>query len=197
MSLFPSMVEIIPEGQRGIAKVKHAYVSKFDAIMSSMRGQYLKEGPICQLYIGGIMMMSDGANEHSTNYGVLRNSHGDVLIAGLGIGMILTKILEKPEVSSVLIVEKYQDVIDLISPHFQNPKLKIICADIREWKPAKGVRFDTIYFDIWADQSTDDLEDMATLHRRFRAHKKPGCWMESWNRSYLQSRKRRESRMDW
>ena len=160
-------------------------------MMSGLRGLPLSEGPICQLYVGSSMMISDGSNEHRTNYEVVRASRGRVLIAGLGLGMILTRILSKPEVDSVIVVEKYQDVIDLVGRHFQSPKLSIVCADIHEWNPPRGERFDTIYFDIWADQSTDDLEEMHTLHRRFRKFKSPGGWMESWNRYDLQRRKRR------
>lgn len=197
MSLFPSMVEIIPEGQRGVARVKHATVGKLDAMMSSLRGSYLREGPVCQLYVNNTMWMSDGANEHHTNYYACKRATGRVLIAGLGIGLILTKILAKPEVESVLVVEKYQDVIDLIGPHFANKKLSIVCADIYEWKPAKGAKFDCIYFDVWADQSTDDLEDMAKLHQRFKSFKSADGWMDSWNRDGLKARKRMEARSGW
>lgn len=191
MSLFPSMVKVVPEGERGIAKVKHDRVSAFHAAMSALRGTPLSEGPICQLFVGGTLWMSDGANEHRTNYEVCVEARGRVLIAGLGLGMILTKILAKKEVEHVTIIEKYQDVIDLVGPHFKHKKLQIICADIYEWRPAKGAKFDCIYFDVWADQSTDDLEDMRKLHQAFKSFKAQGAWMESWNRAHLQSRKRR------
>ena len=137
--------------------------------------------------------MSDTRYEQLTNTEVVRRAHGDVLIAGLGIGMILTRILDKPEVESVTVIEKYQDVIDLVEPHYRNPKLTVICADIYDWKPAKGTVFNCIYFDIWADQSTDCLVDMAKLHQRFKFFldkRDDKRWMDSWNRDELKYNKR-------
>lgn len=191
MNLFPTMTKILPPAEKGVARIEHGEVTRFDATMSALRGFPLNVGPICRLFIGNTLWMSDGANEHQTNYLVVQRAEGHVLIAGLGIGMILTKILKKPEVQTVTVVEKYQDVIDLVSPHFQHRKLSIVCADIYEWKPEKGAKYDCIYFDVWADQSTDDLEDMAKLHRRFEAFKAKDGWMDSWNRDNLQARKRR------
>ena len=48
--------------------------------------------PLCQLFVDGALVMSDGANEHETNRGVVRKAQGDVLVAGLGIGMICLPI---------------------------------------------------------------------------------------------------------
>ena len=97
--------------------------------------------------------------------------------------MILTEILEKKEVESVTVIEKYNDVISLVAPSFNSPKLKIINADIMNWKPEKGEVYDTIYFDIWPDICVDNLEEIKTLHLRGRYWKNknnPHVWMGSW-----------------
>ena len=57
--------------------------------------------------------------------------------------------------------------------------------------------YDTIYFDIWNDQSTDDLELMTRLHRQFRYYLSPDGWMDSWNRERLRYRKEQERRCGW
>lgn len=197
-SLFPQMIDVVPEGSRGIAKIEHRSVPEFAARMAAMRGERLSAGRFCYLSVGGKLYMSDTANERSTNREIVRRAHGRVLIAGLGLGMILHPILLQAD--SVLVIEKHQDVIDLIAPTVASPKLVIECADIYQWKPAKGAKFSVIYFDIWASQSTDDLADMARLHQRGKAwldRSDPECWMDSWNRDSLRDRKRREARCGW
>jgi spermidine synthase len=160
-------------------------------------GSYVPSGKYAKLKINGRLVMSDTYMEHSTNRNVVRQSHGHVLIAGLGLGMIIHPILAKPEVLTVTVVEKCFDVISLITPTVKHDKLTIIEGDIYEWKPTKGTKFDTIYFDIWSEQSTDDLEDMRKLHQRFRPYKVKDGWMNSWRRDELKNRKRQESRHGW
>ena len=192
--MFPSMVEIVPESQYGIAKIEHFEVNRSASRLSSMRpDDYVPEGRYAKLKVNGRLTMSDTMMEHRTNREVVWKAKGNVLIAGLGIGMILHPILAKSEVTSVTVIEKYPDVIALVAPTIKSDKLTIIAADIYEWKPAKGVKFDAIYFDIWAEQSTDCLEDMRRLHLRFRAHKNKDGWMDSWRREYLRAEKRRSS----
>jgi len=190
-STFPEMVKIVPEGKHGIASVEHFEVSESAARFSSLRrGGYVPEGRYAKLKVNGCLMMSDTSMEHRTNWGVVHEARGNVLIAGLGLGMILHPILAKPEVLSVTVVEKYPDVIALIGPTVRHRKLTIVEGDIYEWKPAKGTKYDVLYFDIWAEQSTDCLEDMRKLHMRFRPYKVKEGWMESWRRDYLKSQKR-------
>lgn len=198
--MFPTMTDLVPEGTLGIAKIEHRVVPEFGARMAAIRGQRLSAGTFCYLSVGATLYMSDTDNERVTNYEVLREAHGSVLIAGLGIGMILHPILAKPDVTSVTVIEKYQDVIDLVGPTVRHPKLTIECADIYEWKPAKSRKFNVIYFDIWPSQSTDDLADMGKLHQRGKFwldRSDPQKWMNSWNRPSLLDRKRQESRMRW
>jgi spermidine synthase len=128
---------------------------------------------------------------------VLREARGDVLIAGLGIGMILVPILSKPEVNRVLVIEKYQDVIDLVGSHVAHSKLTIECADILEYKPAKGSKWNTIYFDIWPDICTDNLDEIATLKQRFKYHKAVDGWMGAWVEGELRGRRRSERGRGW
>lgn len=200
--MFPSMPEVVTEGERGVARVEHFTVSQSESMRSAFGGGlgYVPEGRYARLCVNGETVMSDTRMERGSNYEVARNANGNVLIAGLGLGMVLTAILRKPEVESVTVIEKLQDVIDLIAPHFPSPKLNIVCADIFEWKPEKGVKYDCVYFDIWPDISTDNLTQIATLHQRFksklnRANEKR--WMGSWMRDHLRYKRRSEQRSVW
>lgn len=110
---FPDMTTIVPhDAAVGIAKTTHHEVSRFEAMMSSIRGIATTPRKLAQLHVGGQLMMTDADFEHNTNYEVCRQSRGDVMIAGLGLGMILHPILKNPKVESVTVIEKHQDVVD-------------------------------------------------------------------------------------
>ncbi len=197
---YADMTAIVPEGTKGKARIEHFAVSEQESSFTRIRemahpGEYVPAGNYCRLFVGHSLMMTDTLLERKTNRGVIYNAKGDVLIAGLGIGLILVPILVKAEVRTVTIVEKYRDVIDLVEPSVRKlpgaEKLTIIEADIFEWAPPKGQKWDCIYFDIWADISTDTLKDMERLHKKFGRRKKPGAWMESWRRGFLQLQRER------
>jgi spermidine synthase len=179
--MFSQMVDIIPESQIGIARIQHRTPDKLACMRAAFHGETLEQRPLATLFVNGVMMMSDGYEEHRSNSTFVWKAKGKVLIAGLGIGMVLDAILKKKEVDQIVVVEKYQDVIDLVSPYFNTPKWSWICADIFNWKPAKGEKFDTIYFDIWSDICTNNLKEISTLHQRFKNYKAKEGWMGSWN----------------
>lgn len=202
MSVFVPMVDVIAEGRVGEAEVQHFEVDAAASRFTALRGgrEFVPPGRYVRLKVGGQLYMSDTSYEQRSNYEVVRRAHGRVLIAGLGIGMILLPILRKKEVSAVVVVEKSNDVVALIEPQVRHKKLSVVTADIFEWKPAKGEKFNVIYFDIWADQSTDDLAEMATLHQRFKYHLDRSDdyrWMQSWNREVLLDDRRREKSEIW
>ena len=59
-------------------------------MMTALRpGEYVPPGRYARLFVNGTMFMSDTPMERNTNYAVVRNAHGNVLIAGLGIGLRL------------------------------------------------------------------------------------------------------------
>ena len=194
MAAFPRMAVILPEAERGLAKVQHLALEGEAARRANyVAGEYIPTPPgaYALLFIksesgSSTCMMSDLSYERSTCLEAVERAHGDVLIAGLGLGMILHPILEKPEVERVTVVEKFPDVIALVSPTLPTTsKLTIVAGDIFEWTPPPGARYDVIWFDIWPDIALIRLAEMAELHRRFAPYLKaenPACWMESWHR---------------
>jgi hypothetical protein len=137
-------------------------------------------------------VMSNTQMEQHTNMEFIRNAHGDVLIGGLGIGMILLAIQDLPQVNSILVLEKYQEVIDLVADQLPlNDKVKIIQADIFEYEPTQ--KFNTIYLDIWnnANNRTIYEKEQRPLRMRYRKYLVPkkedanrwiDCWMYKHNR---------------
>lgn len=205
MPYFTPVAEIVPPGEQGVAKIEHFEVSKRESAFTSIRAsirreEYVPEGKYVRLNIKGQgLMMTDTRMEQSTNSHVVFKAKGKVLIAGLGIGMVLIPILKNPLVTSVTVIEKYQDVVDLVVPALrakipEASKLGVIVADALEWTPPKGVKYDTIYFDIWPQICTDNLPEITLLKRRFARRKNPGAWMGAWVEKELRYQDRREKR---
>jgi hypothetical protein len=181
------MTKRVPEGKKGLAKVKHLTITKKDVDFMRLRevvtgGREIPTpaGDYCQLFVGNTLMMSDTTMEKMSNREVVQRSKGHVFIAGLGIGMILVPILAKLEVTKVTVVEKYQDVIDLVAPNFEDPRLDLVQADIFEYTPPAKTKYETIYFDIWPAITGDNLEEMKRLETKFRRFKAKDGWMDSW-----------------
>lgn len=54
-------------------------------------------------------------------------------------------------------------------------------------------KFDVIYFDIWADISTSNLEEMEKLHKKYKCNKRSkSSYMNSWLRDFLKERLKQE-----
>ncbi len=200
------MHKVVPTGKAGAAEVTHFTVSEFDSRMTMLNRNpsinSVPAGRYARLTVRGQIQMTDTRMERRTNSAVIRESHGDVLIAGLGLGMILTAILPKPEVTAVTVVEREPDVIALIEPPLRKKlkgssrKLTVVRADIFDYKPTQ--KFDTIYFDIWPEISCDNLPQIAKLHNRFKSKLRRGegltPWMNSWMAEYLRSERESDRR---
>jgi hypothetical protein len=205
MQPFPEMAEILPECAQGRASVCHTTVD--DAVgrtVSYVYGEFKDPSP-AGTYVTlrliddtgkSRIMMTDFLYERLTCVEVVERAHGDMLIAGLGLGMILHPILSNPEVNSLTVIEKYPDVIDLISPTLpRDPRLRVITDDIFTWSPPSNARYDLIWFDIWPDIEAHRLREMRQLHNRFRPYlnrANANCWMESWHRRETGEGRRRE-----
>jgi hypothetical protein len=93
-----------------------------------------------------------------------------------------------PKVKAVTVVEKSQDVYDLVAPHYfkmEPVRLQIYLADIFEWQAPKGVHYDWAFFDIWDNICSDNLAEMSKLKRKFgRKATHKACWCESLCKRY-------------
>lgn len=192
----------------GVATVSHFFVDEDAARFANIRSMMNREesfmrlsaGDYVRLVVNGELMMSDTDMEKRTNTEFIANAKGRVMIAGLGIGLILENLRDKIAngvVTSIVVYEKYQDVIDLVGHRYKDLPIEIRCEDIMTYRPKKGEVYDTIYFDIWPTISTDNLDDMRKLHLRWKSHKTKDAWMNSWLRDHLRRMKRLESRYYW
>ena len=179
----------IPAGASGVWKVDCFEVTPQMARFGALRADighprdYVQVGRYTRLTRAGTIVMTDTPAEMRDHYEPVFQAHklvkGSVLIVGLGLGMVTSAILRSPQITEVTVIEKSADVIALVAPHIQDPRLTIIEADIFEWKPPAGKHYDVAWFDIWDDICADNLPEMATLKRRFaRRVGWQGCWAQ-------------------
>lgn len=131
-------------------------------------------------------MMSDTPSELRDHEEFVRRSEGNILLNGLGLGMVLDACLSKtskrpmPIVTHATVIEIDPELIDLVGPYYLNKhpdKITIICADALEYQPNRGERFGAVWHDIWPYICADNLDDMKRLHRKYgRRTRYQGSW---------------------
>jgi hypothetical protein len=195
----------IPEGESGPWKVSRfevtaeaAAIERARAMFSfSSRGRGVPEGTYTRLTRNGNTIMSDTPDEIRDHREAIRRASGHCLVNGLGLGMVASAMLAKPEVEHVTVIELSEDVIKLVGTHLQErfgDRLTIIQADAYEYKPPKGEKYDVVWHDIWDDLCTDNLEGMHKLHRKYGRR---AVWQGSWSRELCEYHKRQERRQGW
>lgn len=166
MGTFYNMADLLEDREEGKWKLQRFTVERgnFFAMKDG-----ITPGTYMRLTHNGECVMSDTNMEKRTNMDFVYNAYGDVLIGGLGIGMIILAIQDKPEVKSITVIEKNQEVINMVASQLNfNEKVKIICADVFEWKPEKDTKYDVSYMDIWNWINEDVYErEMKPLKRKY------------------------------
>ena len=88
------------EENKGIARIERFNISKENSkkynLLCTMNGEpyfmRIEDGNYVRLWVDGVLMMSDTHMERYTNQFFIDNAHGDVMIAGLGVGLILNAL---------------------------------------------------------------------------------------------------------
>ena len=192
----------VPEGNSGDCKIQRFTVTPEDAARWFRTG--VPPGDYTRLLYKGHTLMSDTPDEMRDHRPFVHKASGDILINGLGIGMVVLNLLNRLEsnwaepVTSITVNEISPDVIKLVGPTYQDrPGVTINLADARTWKPAKGQRFDAIWHDIWGDFNIDLLSDMTAIKRRYARWLKPGGWQGCWKQEWLRDQRDRRKRREW
>jgi spermidine synthase len=196
--VIPSVTHL-PESERGLWRIKRKEIkepSQLERLLALIHGsgRYVPAGTYTGLFRGDTIVMSDTPDEKRDHLEFVRQATGSVLIMGLGIGMVLQAVLLKEDVTDVTVIELDPDVIALVSPHYTDPRITIVCADALEWTPPPGKTYDAAWFDIWDTISEDNLDDMKLLTRRFGRKAK---WKGSWGRNIIDAERRRDRRSYW
>ena len=184
----------IPEGKSGkwsIAHETHEAGTCLDIIsmrkwittgIKPVRMQLAQKRVVHKLLHNGGVVMSDLPVEMADHMKFCAEAKGNVLIGGLGLGYIATKLLENGRVKRIEVVEKERDVIRLVAP-YTDRRVKIIHADLFEYLKAESlVGFDTAYFDIWTGTGERTWDEYVVPLRRLVNKGNPCmavfCWAE-------------------
>ena len=180
----------IPEGQSGQWKVERFTVSQEEAKsynlvaqIQAMQGRPfrpIEPGNYVRLKRGEQVVMTNTPSELEDLEFWPSKVTGQVLINGLGLGIVAEMALQKPEVVCVTVIEIDKDVIKLVYPYLQKKygdKIEFHWADAFGWNPPRGVRYNVVWHDIWDNICSDNLEGMKKLKRKYA---KRADWQGVW-----------------
>tara|TARA_R110002051_G_scaffold74699_2_gene136131 strand:- start:6058 stop:6495 length:438 start_codon:yes stop_codon:yes gene_type:complete len=109
-------------------------------------------------------IMQDSYAEYAEHQWLWDNATGDVLIAGLGIGVIHQTLMDNPNITSVTIIENSQDVIDLVWEHCsKDERFTLIQEDIETWEIPTDSSWDIAWFDTWLIDNSLSMKEYNTL----------------------------------
>ncbi len=153
-----------------------------------------RPGTYLRLKRGHTVFMTDLYEEWWTQREAIaqaRRRGGQVLVTGLGLGLVVDAMLQGPgaKVELVTVVESSRDVIRLVRVHLESRwgnRLKVVRANAFTWHPPVGIRYSVAWHDIWPNPYDKSiLPEMDELERRFA----PYCdWQACWAREWLASR---------
>jgi hypothetical protein len=186
--LYKSPIEI-PTAASGAFKVRHEVVNgpvpvigMRQAFLRGVRPVYarVENLRVHELHGPSGIWMTDLPEELSQIADALKAlpPAGDVLVGGLGLGVLATTLLQMPFVSSVTVVELEPDVIQLCRPKGAS----VVQGDIVEFLRTTDRRFDRYYLDTW--QGTNESTWWTTVMpmRRVIANRcgrqRVWCWAE-------------------
>lgn len=188
----------VPDGKRGDWEVDTFTVDEEQSKMFNMRELFqgtrreIKPGIYKRLTYKNHVVASNTQAEIKDIWEPIyqaKKRGGHILINGLGLGMILIPILESEKVKKITVIELSQDVLNLVAPTYQDERIEFIMANALTFQ-SDGMRFTTVWHDIWNDICSDNLPDMHILHRKYGRR----CdWQASWAR-YRCERQRREDK---
>jgi len=166
----------VPPGRSGDWYIEKFSVNKDQARLFNLRCrnpfERIKPGDYTRLRYGQEVVMSDTPMEVYSNRWIIHKSFGNVLLNGLGLGMVLQSLLRCEDIKYVAIIEISKDVIKLVEPHYKkmfgDDRFTVIHANALEYKfPKNTPKFDFIWHDIWTYICGDNYEEMKKLHRKY------------------------------
>ena len=134
----------------------------------SQIGYFNKEFSYLAVLKDDVVWMSTDPNEINTMRESIKEAHGNVLAFGLGLGYFPIMCAIKSEVTSVTIVEKDKEIIEIFKKHIlplfeYKEKIHIIEDDAFNYARKDLSRYDYLFIDIWHNP-----EDGLPLYLRFK-----------------------------
>lgn len=120
------------------------------------------------------LIMCSTEFELLTNKEFIENSNGDILIIGLGLGMVVYPLLNDPTVTSIKIIENDPTLIQYIgnkiSSYDASNKVTIVSGDAYTYYNVMDVneKYDTIFLDFWNQLNKENIEEVTTVKENYR-----------------------------
>lgn len=150
--------------------------------------QCLKAIPLTMLKINKVTTMVDDPLHWMGMKLLAKHSVGNVLVGGLGLGLVAHALAENPDVKGVTIIDINVDVLNTVSPYvfdsWAGPnadKLRIRQGNVFH-QPLRA--YDTVILDIWVKSQGDDpkpiCKSMSDAIRRCKAQMHPFAKLFVW-----------------
>lgn len=176
-----------PDEPITVRSFRNSYFSSGGGVVEHERPLKLKcDAPIDEFYLeekGQGVWMSSTLQEIGQMDAFITKVGAEVLIGGLGLG-VLPKLLVacNSTVRKVTVVEINKDLIKLIGPLINHPKINIVHADLFDFiKTMKHFEYRYAFFDIWQSTGEWTWQTMVVPLKRV-AHPKIRtieCWLET------------------
>ena len=162
----------IPEGTVGTHSIVHYNIENYDNWTDYWKryNQARKEAPHLRNYTvllredQSLSVMQDSFTEYEEHQWLWGHATGDILITGLGLGFVNEWLIKAPGITSVTIIEKHQDVIDLVWDHCaKDERFTLIHDDADTWDIPDGSNWDC----VWLDHEISGISQMEELKDKY------------------------------
>jgi spermidine synthase len=140
----------------------------------------------CQLTENGFLWMTNNSKEIKTHTFAVDRCSGTILVGGLGLGVVVEMLAKKEDVDRIVVVEKAQEVIDLVWPYVEtHNKGEIVCSDLFDYLQDIPEVFDYMYFDVWEDVTIEDYIKVVLPLRELAEKYLPSDKILGWQEEYM------------
>jgi len=163
----------IPEGESGDYSIQHCTTTTGSGSwLNYVNYKEITGGPYTVLSKkygkAWLNIMQDTEREYAEHDWLVSRMSGDILLGGLGIGMIHIPLLASSDVTSVTIIENSQDVIDLVWDHCaKDDRFTLIHDDINTWDIPEGSNWDVGWFDSWITSDEKLSNYVARMNQKY------------------------------
>ncbi len=123
--------------------------------------------------------MWDLRTERRAMADLARRAHGDVLVAGYGLGLVQRCLLVNKDVTSVFTIEIHSEVLTECERVFGELYGETLVGDFFDLIEVKP-NFDTVVGDIWLDMAPEYLQEYLNFRCKAERLVRPGGEVLAW-----------------
>lgn len=100
--------------------------------------------------------MSDGPCDYRRMQKYAGAAEGDVLVAGLGLGLFIHELGKNNKVGRITVVERSPEVIELVKGYLPEQGLSIVQDDFWDFVKDDHHEYGMVMVDVWATSNSDE-----------------------------------------